>query len=94
MRIAAFTAMLGMEGTKAEKMKGFEIFHPRYGKVIYNNDKNASLEAPPPIFLQDQGGKVMMRYRKPSVVFAGYSGLSELARDLGLFVKIVARTVG
>ena len=90
-----FTAMLGMVGTKAEKMKGFEIFHPRYGKVIYNNDKNAFLEAPLRIFVQDQGGKVMIRYRKPSAVFAGYSGLSKLGKDLdGLFAKIVTRTAG
>jgi len=90
-----FTAMLAMVGTKAEKMKGFEVFHPRYGKVIYNNDKNAFVEAPLRIFVQDQGGKVMIRYRKPSAVFAGYSGLSKLGKGLdGLFAKIVARTAG
>ena len=41
-----FTQMLGMVGVKSEKMKGFEVFHPRYGKVIYGKDKSAFLEAP------------------------------------------------
>ncbi len=85
-----FTKMLGMVGVKAEKMKGFEIFHPRYGKVLYANDKNAFLEAPLRILVRDKGGKVMIRYRKPSVVFAGYSGLSDLGSQLDkVFAKIV-----
>ena len=41
-----FTKMLGMVGVKAEKIKSFEIFHPRFGKVIYAADKNAFLAAP------------------------------------------------
>ncbi len=85
-----FTKMLGMVGVRAEKMSGFEIFHPRYGKVLYANDKNAFLEAPLRILLRDKGGKVMIRYRKPSVVFAGYSGLSDLGSQLDkVFAKIV-----
>ncbi len=85
-----FTQMLGMVGVKAEKIKGFEIFHPRYGKVLYANDKDAFLEAPLRILLRDKGGEVMIRYRKPSVVFAGYSGLSDLGSQLDkVFAKIV-----
>ncbi len=85
-----FTQMLGMVGVKAEKMSGFEIFHPRYGKVLYANDKNAFLEAPLRILLRDKGGEVMIRYRKPSVIFAGYSGLSDLGSQLDkVFAKIV-----
>ena len=79
-----------MVGVKAEKMSGFEIFHPRYGKVLYANDKNAFLEAPLRILLRDKGGEVAIRYRKPSVVFAGYSGLSDLGSQLDkVFAKIV-----
>ncbi len=85
-----FTQMLAMVGVKAEKMTGFEIFHPRYGKVLYENDKNAFLEAPLRIFVQDKGGEVMIRYRKPSAAFAGYRGLSGLGGDLDkVFEKIV-----
>ena len=86
-----FTKMLGMVGVKAEKIIGFEIFHPRYGKVIYANDKTAFLEAPLRILVRDKGGKVMIRYRKPSVVFAGYSGLSSLGSQLD---KVFANIVG
>ncbi len=85
-----FTQMLGMVGVKAEKMRGFEIFHPRYGKVVYANDKNAFLEVPIRILLRDKGGEVEIRYRKPSVIFAGYSGLSDLGSELDkVFAKIV-----
>ena len=35
-----YTKMIAMVGVKAEKTVGLEIFHPRYGKVIYSNDKN------------------------------------------------------
>ena len=41
-----YTKMVAMVGVKAEKTVGLEIFHPRYGKVIYSNDKDAMLEAP------------------------------------------------
>ena len=85
-----FTKMLGMVGVKAEKMIGFEIFHPRYGKVLYANDKNAFVDVPLRIFLQDKDGEVMIRYRKPSAIFADYSGLSGLGDELDqIFAKIV-----
>jgi uncharacterized protein (DUF302 family) len=71
-------------------MKGFEIFHPRYGKVIYGKDKSAFLEAPLRLLLQDKGGEIEIRYRKPSVVFSGYSGLAGLGADLDkVFAHIV-----
>lgn len=85
-----YTQMLRMVGVNAEKMMGLEIFHPRYGKVLYANDKNAFLEAPLRIFVQDKGGEVMIRYRKPSAAFAGYSGLSGLGDELNqVFADIV-----
>ena len=85
-----FTKMLGMVGVKAEKIKSFEIFHPRFGKVIHSNDKNALLEAPLRILVRDKGGKTIVQYRKPSAAFAGYSGLSGLGGDLDkVFAKIV-----
>ena len=85
-----FTKMLGMVGVKAEKIKSFEIFHPRFGKVIHANDKNALLEVPLRILVRDKGGKTIVQYRKPSAAFAGYSGLSGLGGDLDkVFAKIV-----
>lgn len=85
-----YSQMLGMVGVKSEKAVGLEIFHPRYGKVIYKNDKDAMLEVPLRILVRDQGGEVMIRYRKPSAVFSGYSGLSGLGAELdALFERIV-----
>ena len=85
-----YTKMLGMVGVKAEKMAGLEIFHPRYGKVLYANDKNAFLEVPFRILVMETGDDTMIRYRKPSAALADYSGLSSLGDELDqVFAKIV-----
>ena len=86
-----FTQMLAMVGVKVEKIKSFEIFHPRFGKVIHANDKNALLEVPLRILVREKGGKTIIQYRKPSAAFAGYSGLSGLGGDLD---KVFANIVG
>jgi uncharacterized protein (DUF302 family) len=87
-----YQQMLGMVGVKSGKMKGFEIFHPRYGKRIYAKDATAFLEVPLRILVSESGGKVELRYRKPSVALAGYSGLSGLGAELDkVFADIVAR---
>ena len=86
-----YTKMIAMVGVKAEKTVGLEIFHPRYGKVIYSNDKNAMLEAPMRILVRDEGGKVSIKYYQPSTVLAGYNGLSKLGAELdAVFDKIVS----
>ncbi len=86
-----YTKMLGMVGVKAEKMIGLEIFHPRYGKVLYANDKNAFLEVPFRILVIDKDGEIMIQYRKPSAALAGYSGVSSLGDELDeVFSKIVS----
>ena len=85
-----YTKMLGMVGVKAEKMAGLEIFHPRYGKVLYANDKDAFLEVPLRILVMETGDDTMIRYRKPSAALADYSGLSSLGDELDqVFAKIV-----
>ena len=90
-----FQKMLGMVGVKAEKMLGFEIFHPRYGKVLYENDPAAFKDAPLRILVREAGGKVNLEYRKPSVVFAPYPGLSKLGKELDeIFADIVTRVAG
>ncbi len=87
-----YQQMLSMVGVKAPKMKGFEIFHPRYGKVLYKADPNAFLEVPLRILVSESRGTVTLRYRKPSVVFAPYSGLGDIGRELdGVFDDIVTR---
>lgn len=85
-----FQQMLKMAGVNSEPVMSFEIFHPRYGKVIYENDKNAFIVAPLRIVVHEKSGKVVLSYRKPSAAFAGYSGLSRMATELdGVFDKIV-----
>ncbi len=85
-----YTKMLGMVGVKAKKMVGLEIFHPRYGKVLHANDKNAFLEVPFRILVMETGDDTMIRYRKPSAALADYSGLSSLGDELDqVFAKIV-----
>ncbi len=74
------------------KAMGFEIFHPRYGKVIFAKDTNALIDVPLRIVLREERGKVILRYRKPSVTFAPYSGLSGLGRELdSIFADIADR---
>jgi len=86
-----FAQMLSMVGVKSEKTLGIEIFHPRYGKILYSKNKDAMLEAPLRILVRDEGGEVSIRYRKPSATFAEYSGLSEVGAQLdAVFAKIVA----
>lgn len=90
-----YQKMLGMVGVKAEKMLGFEIFHPRYGKVLYENDPAAFKDAPLRILVREAGDKVNLEYRKPSVVFAPYPGLSKLGKELDeVFADIVTRVAG
>jgi uncharacterized protein (DUF302 family) len=86
-----FQQMLAMVGVKTEPMMGFEIFHPRYGKVIYENDPAAFKDAPLRILVIASGDRVSLEYRKPSVVFDSYSGLSDLGTELDtVFADIVA----
>ncbi len=87
-----FQQMLAMVGLKTEKIKSFEIFHPRYGKVLYQTNPAAMKEAPLRIVVREAGSDVMLEYRKPSAVFAPYSGLGDLGKELDqLFAGIVAK---
>lgn len=87
-----YQQMLGMVGVNAEPMMGFEIFHPRYGKVLYQADVTAFKDAPLRILVMAASDKVTLEYRKPSVVFAPYSGLGDLGNELDqVFADIVER---
>jgi len=86
-----FQKMLAMVGVKAGKMKSFEIFHPRYGKQIYETNLSAVKEAPLRIVVREDGSDVTLEYRKPSAVFAPYSGLEGLGEELDtVFANIMA----
>lgn len=85
-----YQQMIAMVGVKSEPMMGFEIFHPRYGKVLYEKDVTAFKEAPLRIVVRAKGDKVILEYRKPSAIFAPYSGLSDMGKELDtVFAAIV-----
>ena len=87
-----YRKMLAMVGTKSEPLMGFEIFHPRFGKVIYGADVNAFKEVPLRILLRGTKSGVVIQYRKPSAIFASYPGLAGLGKQLdGAFADIVKR---
>lgn len=88
-----YQQMVAMVGLKTSKARGFEIFHPRYGKVVFQKDVNALIEVPLRIVVRESGGKVNIRYRKPSAIFASYSGLAKMGKELdGVFADIIKRT--
>lgn len=85
-----YQQMVKMVGVNAEPMMGFEIFHPRYGKVLYEKDVSAFMDAPLRILVRSSSDKVVLEYRKPSAVFAPYSGLGDLGKELDqVFASIV-----
>ena len=70
----------------------FETFHPRFGKVLYANDRMAFIEAPLRIHLRDTDDGVVVRYRLPSSVFGPYEGLAGMGAKLdGIFADVVGR---
>ncbi len=86
-----FQQMLAMVGLKTEQLKSFEIFHPRYGKRLYQTNPAAMIEAPLRIVVREDGDDVTLEYRKPSAVFAPYSGLEGLGEELDtVFANIMA----
>ena len=82
--------MLKMVGVKSSKGMTFAIFHPRYGKVLNENDPNAFSAVPLRIIIQERGGKVIVGYMKPSAVFADFDIPNKTKKELdGLFEQIL-----
>jgi len=82
--------MVKMVGVHADPSMSFEVFHPRYGKVINANDRSAFLAAPVRILVQQDGGQVKVYYQQASALFAPYNGLGDLGKELDtLLGKIV-----
>jgi len=85
--------MLKMVGVHADKSMVLEVFHPRYGKVIYANDKSAFIVPPLRIMVQEDDGKVMVYYQKASVLLAPYKGVSDLGKDLDAMLANIVNGV-
>ena len=87
-----FHDMLSMVDIESERMLTFETFHPRFGKLVYQNDKSAFIEPPLRIHLRETDAGTLVRYRLPSSVFAPYDGLGGLGAQLDtIFAEVVGR---
>lgn len=85
-------AMLKMVGVKSGKSLTIALFHPRYGKVIFANDKNAMSATPLRLIVQERGGKVLVGYLQPSAVFASFNVPDGFKTELdGLLASIVKK---
>jgi len=82
-------AMMKMVGLNIEPFTTYQIFHPRYGKSIINNDPEAFVSTPLDIAVRQNSGKVTIFYRKPSDVYRIFNLPSSLTSELdNEFAKI------
>lgn len=75
--------MLKMVGLETKGMQTIIFFHPRYGKEIYTKARMAGIEPPLKVtIMENDQGKTVLRYRKPSAIFAPYAPLKDLGKEL------------
>ncbi|MBI5096995.1 MAG: DUF302 domain-containing protein [Nitrospirae bacterium] len=86
-------AMLKMVGMETKGMMGIEFFHPRYGKVIFQNDHMAGVETPLRIVVMESEMGTMFTYWKPSHTFAPYPKLKDLGRELDGVLESITKSV-
>lgn len=86
-------AMLSMVGMKTKGMLTLEFFHPKYGKILFENDHRAGIEIPLRIVVMDGDMGTMFVYRKPSVTFAQYPNLKPLGEELDGVLEKIAQAV-
>ena len=87
--------MVKMVGVKSKQSMTFAIFHPRYGKVLYENDPDAFAATPFRIIIQERGNKVVVGYMKPSAVFSEYDVPKKTKNELDdVFKGIVSGATG
>ncbi len=83
--------MLRMVEMQTKGMKQILFFHPRYMKRIIETNPNAAIVPPLKIaVMETPNGKVMVRYPRPTYLFAPFDGLGDVAQELeDLVAKIV-----
>ncbi len=84
--------MIKMVGVKSKQSMTFAIFHPRYGKVIYENDPNAFAAVPLQIIVQERGNKVVVGYKKPSAVFSDYDVPKKTKKELDNILENIVKS--
>jgi uncharacterized protein (DUF302 family) len=83
--------MVKMVGVNADKSMSFEVFHPRYGKVLNEKNRAAFMIAPVRIMVQQDGDDVVVLYQEASVLLEPYGGLDGLGKELD---TLIANIVG
>lgn len=86
-------AMLKMVGVDTKGMLGIEFFHPRYGKVIFQNDHTAGVEIPLRIVVMEGDMGTMFTYWKPSHTFGKYPKLKDLGKELDGVLETITAAV-
>ncbi len=86
-------AMLQMVGLQTKGMVGIEFFHPRYGRVIVENDHAAGLEIPLRVVIMEGDMGTMLTYEKPSHTFSKYPKLKKLGEELDGVLAAIAAAV-
>ncbi|WP_447973847.1 DUF302 domain-containing protein [Nitrospira sp. Kam-Ns4a] len=86
-------AMLKMVGLDTKGMLTIEFFHPRYGKVVYENDHAAGIEMPLRLVVMEGAMGTMVTYRKPSQTFRKYPKLDNLGQELDGVIETIVSTV-
>ena len=83
--------MLRLVDVQTKGMKQILFFHPQYMKKIMKANKNATIEPPFKIIVMEKpGGKVAVKYKRPSYLFGPYAGLEAIGAELDdLVAKIV-----
>lgn len=85
--------MLKMVGVDAMPMQTIEFFHPRYGKRIFEGNRDASAEVPLRIMVMEGPMGTMVSWVKPSTTIGKYKGLEGLGAELDTTLQQVATTV-
>lgn len=85
--------MLRTVGLETKGMVGIEFFHPRYGKVIVQNDHMAGIEIPLRLVVMEGDMGTMVSYYRPSYIFSKYPKLKSLGAELDGVLKKVQEEV-
>jgi len=85
--------MLKMVQVDAPPMSTIEFFHPRYGKRIFEGNREASPEIPLRILVMGGQMGTMVSWVKPSTTIGQYKGLESLGRELDSTLDQIAASV-
>ncbi len=89
-----FHDMLEFADVSSELATTYETFHPRFGKIVYDNDKAAFIEPPLRIHVRETDDGVVVWYRTPSSIFADYNGLADMGAQLdAIFAAVVGEAI-